>query len=776
MEKQAFKFLSAMPHFKMLPEEDLHQLISQSSRQRIAQDTVFAVQDKTRIDSILVLQKGSLALYDERHAEREPVGFINSGEVFGGITILLNGGISLRTAEAREDSVGYRIPEAVFQDLCARHSDFHDYFLKNFSQNIFDDSLMSIVEAGQAKLFLPQIVPFSFLPEEELDQISGKLKMVQYPAGAVLFHQGRSRVGYLYLLIKGAAEIFYEQDHRKTMAGYLGEGDMFGGISMLLNNGLPVRTLRVIEPSRFYLLSQTDFNDICSRYEAFTEYFTDIFGKRMLQRSYAAIIAKTMRPAEEGAQFLNLTVGSICGINPISGGPQTTIREAAETMATEEIGSLFINSPEGHLMGVVTERDLTHKVVAQGRDINLPAVEIMSAPVYRVEDQSLVFEALMTMMQEDIRHLAVVDGDEKVVGVLSSRDMLMAQGESPLFVLREIAATDSVAELIAIHERQPRLIRSLISSGAKASHLNRFVTAISDAVLKRIIQFVLADSPPPPVPFVFMILGSEGRREQTLKTDQDNAIIFKDVPSAQEAEVQKFFLGFGERVCALLDRVGYAFCTGNVMAQNPQWCQPLAAWKNYFDDWIHTAEAEDLLQASIFFDFRAGYGETAYIEELHQHLFSSLGGWSGFFRHLTENALYFKPPLGFLRNFVVESKGKHRNSPDIKSAMTPIVDLARIYALKHGIDETNTLDRLHQLHLKNVFTRDQFEELERAYSFMMQVRLARQVTAILDEENPPDNYINPKKLTHIEQTMLKEIFKRVEKFQASLGFEFTGLA
>ena len=776
MEKQALKFLSNMPHFAMLPEEELRKLASQATPQRIAQGTVFAVQDKTRIDSILALKKGTLTLYDERQDDGKSVGHIAAGEVFGGITILLNGGISLRTAEAAEDSEGYRIPREVFQDLCSRNGAFHDYFLKNFSQNIFDDSLLSIIEARQAELFLAQISPFTFLPADEVSQVARKLKMVQYPPGTVLFRQGRSRIGYLYILITGAAEIFYEQDRRKTMAGYLGEGDIYGGISILLNSGLPVRTMRVLEQSRFYLLTQSDFNDICSRYEVFTEYFTDIFGKRMLQRSYAAIISKTMRSAQEGAQFFNLSVGDICGLNPITGNSRTTIRQAAEIMKAEEIGALFITSPEGHLMGVVTERDLAHKVVAPGLDIDLPAAEIMSAPVRQVEDQALVFEALMLMMQADIRHLAVVDAEENAMGVLSSRDLLMAQGESPLFVLREIAAAASVAELIDLHNRLPRLIRGLISSGAKAGHLNRFVTTVSDAILKRIIEFVLADVPPPPVPFVFMILGSEGRQEQTLKTDQDNAIIFKDVPADQEGEVQKYFLAFGERVCALLDRVGYAFCTGEVMAKNPNWCQPLSKWKAYFTDWIHTAEAEDLLQASIFFDFRAGYGEESLVDNLRQHLFSSLGGWSGFFRHLTENALHFKPPLGFFRNFVVESKGKHRNSFDIKSAMTPIVDLARIYALQHSIDETNTMDRLHQLHLKNVLSWEQFEELEKAYSFMMQIRLVRQVTAIIEEDSPPDNYINPKKLTHIEQTMLKEIFKRIEKFQASLGFEFTGMA
>ena len=155
-----------------------------------------------------------------------------------------------------------------------------------------------------------------------------------------------------------------------------------------------------------------------------------------------------------------------------------------------------------------------------------------------------------------------------------------------------------------------------------------------------------------------------------------------------EPDVRKYFLRFGEKTCNLLDQVGYDFCTGNVMAKNPKWCQSLSTWKGYFSSWIHTAEPVHLLQASIFFDFRGGFGDMALIESLRRHLFSSLGGWSGFFRNLTENALHFKPPIGFFRNFVVESKGEHRNKFDIKSAMTPIVDFARIYALKNRIEET----------------------------------------------------------------------------------------
>jgi CBS domain-containing protein len=290
------------------------------------------------------------------------------------------------------------------------------------------------------------------------------------------------------------------------------------------------------------------------------------------------------------------------------------------------------------------------------------------------------------------------------------------------------------------------------------------------------MSITLDEMGPPPVPFVFMIMGSEGRQEQTLKTDQDNAIVYQDPnPTAAEA-VGRYFLTFGEMACNLLNEAGYDFCSGNVMAKNPQWCQPLSQWQTYFSDWIHAAEAEDLLQASIFFDFRRGFGDESLIDQLRKHLFASLTGWSGFFRHMTENALNFKPPLGFFRNFVVESKGRHRNAFDVKSAMTPIVDFARVYALKNNIEETNTLERLDQLRIRKIISLQEYEELEKAYSFLMQLRFVRQITAIMDDNSKPDNYINPKKLTRIEQTMLKEIFKRVEKFQVKMNFDFIGIA
>ena len=340
-------------------------------------------------------------------------------------------------------------------------------------------------------------------------------------------------------------------------------------------------------------------------------------------------------------------------------------------MVEYKISSLFIKDDDGKCVGVLTEKDLTRKVVVFAWDVDRPVSEVMTSPVQTISSQALVFEALMMMMKEGIRHLAIMGSDEEIVGIVSNRDILAAQGQSPVFLLRELANADSMEEIIDRHNKLPQQIRSLITSGAQAKNLTRFITTISDTILKKLIEFTLEELGPPPAKFVFMILGSEGRNEQTLKTDQDNAIIFEDVPESEQETAMAYFLAFGEKVCGLLDEAGYVFCTGNIMAKNPKWCQPLSQWKSYFSGWIHASGGEDLLKATIFFDFRGGYGDMELIDNLREFLFETLDGWSGFFTPLSENALRLKPPIGFFKNFVVASKGKHKDTFDIKKRHDP---------------------------------------------------------------------------------------------------------
>lgn len=626
------------------------------------------------------------------------------------------------------------------------------------------------------QIFLKSADPFSYLPEEEIEILAQEFYLVKYPKGTLLFIQGRTQVEHLHILQKGAAQRYYERNNRKTMVGILGEGDIYGGISILLNKNIAIRSLEVIEDTYFYLLKRDRFLELCRRHTAFSEYFTDIFGKRMLDRSYAAIIAKTVPNDLEGLQLFNQSVETICNFNVIFGSSRMTIQAAAQTMRAAKSSFIFIKDEHDKTIGILTERDLTRKVIAEGFDTKRAVAEIMTTPLLAISEHALVFEALMEMLQNDVRHLAVRDSRGRVVAVVSQREFMVAQGHSPFFLIREISYAKKIEEIVGCQSQIPRLVRALIANGANAKNINRFITTVSDVIIRKIMQLVLEQSGPPPAPFAFMVMGSEGRSEQTLKTDQDNAIVYADCESSETEQVNAYFLGVGRKVSKMLDQVGFEYCQGDIMASNPKWCQPLSVWKGYFSHWIHTAELEDLLQASIFFDFRLAYGDAILVDQLRAHLFNSLEGWGGFFRHLTENALYFKPPLGFFRNFVVESKGKHRNRLDIKSAMTPFIDFARIYALKKKISDTNTLERLSILRNQKVLSNDEYEELEKGYSFLMQLRFVRQVTAVLDERGKPDNFIDPKKLTRIEQTMLKEIFRRIENFQAKMNFEFIGIA
>ena len=775
MPDEVLTFLSKQSPFSNLPQTELKRISEAVTTENYSSGYNLSIQGRTSLDHVYIVKEGVLELFSESDGEKEMSGLLKKGKIFGGISLLMNAGISVRSVNVLEDTTLYVVPEKVFLDICTLHTDFYEFFAERFRKRMLNKSYASVVAAGQALHFLHELAPFSFLPEEDIEKMAAAVSIINYPKDTVLFAQGRSKIDYLYIIQKGAAERYFEENDEKTLRGILGEGDMYGGISILMNESIAIRSLKVTEDSYFYVLPKEMFLDACDHYEAFSDYFTDIFGKRMLDRSYAEIIAGNLRPSEQPTELFNMPVESIYSKDLVFCDQNMPIQAAAAVMSEHNASSIFVREPKGEFVGVVTDNDLRKKVTATGYDILKPVSDIMSAPLFMISREALIFEALMKMMQNNIKHLAVTDAEDKVVGVVTNRDLLRAQGQSPFFVVREIAQAKFINQIVQIHQQIPRLIQSLINTGAKAQNVTRFLTTVSDSILQKIIGFALEEFGPPPVKFVFMILGSEGRMEQTLKTDQDNAIVFEDTPSQSLKKTTQYFLKFSERVCNWLDEAGYALCKGGIMAKNANWCQPLSTWKSYFKRWIYTAEPEALLQASIFFDFKAGYGDVELVNELRRYLFETLKNWPGFFRHMAENALYFTPPIGFFRNFVVESEGEHRDAFDIKAAMQPIVDYARIYALHNQIDETNTLERLNQLLLKKKIGWEEHNELDTAYSYLMQQRLVRQVKAMVEENAAPDNYITPKKLSRIEQTMLKEIFKRIEKFQGKLSFDFTGM-
>ena len=468
--------------------------------------------------------------------------------------------------------------------------------------------------------------------------------------------------------------------------------------------------------------------------------------------------------------FFNQPLASL-PLAPVSVCPPTiAIREAVRLMEQQDAEVLLVRDASGMDCGVVTDHDLRKAVMTP----DAPVAEIMSSPVRSLPATAYIFESWLFMEHNSISHLFITDSQGTITGVMRSDDIVAMQKYSPAVLLWEMQHAQTPEEIISRNAILPYLITTLINSGAKPHNINHLTTIVIDAVLQKLIEFAIRELGRPPARFSFLVFGSEGRQEQTLRTDQDNAIIFENVAPEREESVKQYFVNLGAKVCLWLNQAGYSYCEGNNMAQNPQWCQPLSAWKQYFREWVYTGTAEDLLRTKIFFDFRCAYGDQELVNQLRDYLDEIVSSNPRFFQLLARNVLALSPPIGFFGNFAVESVGEHRNVFDIKSSMLPIVDYARIYALNHKIRATNTIERLNELRERNVLSPQNYQEMIQAYSYLMQIRLRVQAEAISQGNRKPENYVSPKNLTYIEQKLLKEIFSQTKNFQARLSYDFTG--
>jgi PAS domain S-box-containing protein len=473
--------------------------------------------------------------------------------------------------------------------------------------------------------------------------------------------------------------------------------------------------------------------------------------------------------------FMNFSqpVWDICEKSPLVCEAGETALAVVKKMRETKRGSAIIKNAAGDITGILSYEDVFDEkflevlvkgsVVAEFKDLPAPA---------SAEGSSMAFEAARKLEQNGFRPLLITGPDGKFSGVLEKGHLLMVQNYSPAVFLREISLASSPAEIQKLSGRLPELVRILVLNGVRALNVNHFITQAADAILGRLIGFAIEKLGAEPSPFVFLVMGSEGRFEQTLKTDQDNAILYEDVPPEKAEAASKYFGGLGGLVCGWLADSGYSSCAGGVMATNPKWCQPMSVWKKYFAEWIVKSEAEDLLKTKIFFDFRGAWGKKELAVELRSSLRESLDSTRRFFFLLARDVLRFEPPVGLFGNFTPGAGG---GEIDIKSVMTFMVDFARIYSLNSSMPETNTIDRLAALQQKGVLKTSSYDELVQAYSYLMHLRLSSQVRKY-GETGTADNNIDPYSLTSIDQKMLKEIFAQIKHFQVRLSYDFTGMS
>jgi CBS domain-containing protein len=471
-------------------------------------------------------------------------------------------------------------------------------------------------------------------------------------------------------------------------------------------------------------------------------------------------------------QMYSKKVGELAFRELITCKGSVPVFETAKIMAANKVSCIFITSESGNIDGFVTDITLRDHVIARQADVSKPIHYFMDREIRSIGTDTYVYEALLMMYQTKSRYL-LVEREGAYIGFVSRNKLMSELAQSPLVFIQSVKLSRTITELKDKWSLVPYIVNQLVNKGIQAEIINQLITVIADTITQNVIEEVLKEKGEAPSKFVFMILGSEGRKEQTLKTDQDNAIIYEDKANEHREEVRKWFLEFAAEISDKLNEIGFAYCTGGFMASNPQWTHSLSHWKNNYKKWMEEALPETAIKFSTFFDCRFIYGEKSIMDELREFLDKELQQpLEKFFVYLAKNALQYVPPLTFFKPIKTITVAG-REVFDIKKAMTPVVDLVRVYALRNRIFLENTGERMKALFDMGVFSEKQYQELTLSYYYLMSMRLKNQAIQILVNRTEPNNYIDIEDITRIERVTLKEIFKTIENFQAGIRIKFT---
>ncbi len=624
--------------------------------------------------------------------------------------------------------------------------------------------------------FLQQYPPFNLLPPQVLSATAQLLQEVRHSKETLIYQQEITVMKGVDIIVEGSYEsFFYDSEHNKRLVENHQRGDCYGGISVLLNRKQSLRTVIARKDTLVYFLPRKDFRALCQAHEPFFHYFTTDFGRRMLNEEFAHFFKRPPSFEESyiaSDQLYSRRIESMELRDIVSCPENTPVYEAARLMAEHRVSCLFVKNEAAQITGYVTDITLRDRVVAQQADTAQAVKHIMDNPIVSISAGAYVYEAVLMMFRTKTRYL-LVEKSGHYAGFLSRNKLLAEQAQSPLVFIQSVKLAVSAEELRRKWQQVPQMVTQLLGRGVHAEIANQVITTVADTIALKVIENVIEEMGQPPARFVFMVLGSEGRKEQTLKTDQDNAIIYEDKANEHREQVRAWFLDFAQRISARLNDTGFVYCTGGYMAQNPKWTHSLSHWKRNYESWMQDSLPETAINFSTFFDCRYLYGDESIMDELKAFLDTALQGpHEKLFFQMAKNALQYEPPLTFFKNIRTFKKGKQEVF-DIKKAMTPIVDLVRVYALRNHVFEVNTGDRLKALKEKGIFTEKAFLELMQSYYFLMGMRLKKQAQQIIHDHTEPDNYINLASLTRIEQLTLREIFKTIENFQAGIRITFT---
>jgi len=618
---------------------------------------------------------------------------------------------------------------------------------------------------------LERSAPFGRLDEDERRRLLGSVVVEYFGPDEVILEQGRTEHRHLYVVESGFVRLLDGETQR--LVGEFGEGGVFGSHGLIRHGPLPYEA-RAVEPTVCVLVPAEEFGRLYAEHSDFAAFFESDLSR------YSRVHRASLDAASARLLF-GTRLGELVRREPLVCGLNATAREVARLMREAREDSAVVMG-NGEVLGILSDADLRDKLVAEGAPAETPVERLMSPQVILLPAAAPVFEALMQMMGQRAGHVVVTAGREgRPLGVVTDGDISRAQGSSPLFVIERAEGAGSVGELARVRADAMGTLVDLARQGVSAEDLITINTEVNDRLMRRALMLVeaeLREEPPVPpcgLPWAWMSLGSEGRGEMSVFTDQDNALVYADPENPEEAaRAEAWFGALAGRANAALAEVGFALCKGDVMARNPAWRHPLGGWKEVFGRWVLDPDSQTLLEAAIFFDLRPLHGEAALVEEIKDSILGDLARSRRFLPMLVSNALSSRPPGSSpLGRFIAGLARRDGGMLDLKrQGLRPLVDAARVFAMQTGyLDSPNTADRYeHAARVLPDMARTAESALE-AHRYLSELRFRLHLRA-LERGEAPTNRVSPSALNETQRNMLEAVFSTVVEVQATVAHRF----
>jgi CBS domain-containing protein len=622
--------------------------------------------------------------------------------------------------------------------------------------------------------FMKVFPPFDLLKHDQLLEISNNVKIKYVDKGALIYVQNDALHEYFYLINKGAVSLKKEVSGRMQTVDKFDEGDIFGLRPIFAKEQYEI-TANADEECILYAVPIETFRPIAEKNKKVLQFLIESFASNT-ENPYSLEYQKKLL----GKPETNLDISDqIFELQPakyvkkvITATLDTPIKEVAKLMSKNNVGSIIIEE-NGLPIGIITDVDFRNKVATGLVSIKDSIRSIMSTPVLCYPKNISIAQAQITMMKHGVSHICITkDGtsNTKIIGIIAHHDITLMKGNNPAVLMKAITRSTSTKELKRIREKIMILLNGYIMQNIPLTLTSKIIFELNDATIKRIIERCIEKmGSQPPVKFAWMSLGSQGRKEQLLHTDQDNAIIFEDTGSENREEVRDYFLLLAKKVNKRLNKIGFVYCPADMMAKNPKWCLSVSEWKQQFTDWTSETGNDEILLCSIFFDFDITYGDASLTNQLATHIFEITRSNELFISKLASSALRSPSPFGFFRDFLVEQDGAYKDFFNLKQrGLMPITDAGRVLAIHYQLRNiNNTADRFEKLALLVPENKELYLSCSYASKALLKFKTKHGLL-----QNDSGSFIELKVLTKEEKMKLKRCFKTIASLQELIKIKF----